>query len=88
MRVSISFGSKLAWSCKLVKYMLAIVLISCVIAKRLHVLLGGGFNVIGVHIAYVTIKVGVVKHSWTSWPRPLQLCPYEAFSKVGDYDYL
>ena len=39
------FGSKLAWSCKLVIYMIvhvAIVLISCVIAwyRRLHVLLG------------------------------------------------
>ena len=44
------------------------------------------FNVIRVRIVYVTIKVGVTKHSWTSWPRPLLLCPYEAFSKVGDYD--
>ena len=43
------------------------------------------FNVIRVHIVYVTIKVGVAKHSWTSWPRPLPLCPYKAFSKVGDY---
>ena len=40
------------------------------------------FNVIRVHIA---IKVDVAKHSWTSWPRPQSLCPYEAFSKVGDY---
>ena len=31
--------------------------------------------------------MGVVKHSWTSWPRPQPLCPYEAFSKVGDYEY-
>ena len=37
------------------------------------------------HIVYVTIKVGVAKRPWTSWPRPLPLCPYEAFSKVGDY---
>ena len=43
-----------------------------------------GFNVIRVH---VTIEMGVAKHSWTSWPRPLPLCPYEAFSKVGDYVY-
>ena len=43
------------------------------------------FNVIRAHIVYVTIKVGVAKHSWTSWPRLLPLCPYETFSKVGDY---
>ena len=43
------------------------------------------FNVIRVHMVYVTIKVGVAKHSWTSWPRPQSQCPYEAFSKVGDY---
>ena len=43
------------------------------------------FNVIRVNIVYVTIKVGMAKHSWTSWPRPLSLCPYETFSKVGDY---
>ena len=43
------------------------------------------YNVIRVHIVYVTIKVGVAKYSWMSWPRPLLLCPYEAFSKVGDY---
>ena len=36
-------------------------------------------------LEYVTIKVGVAKHSWTSWPRPLQLCPNKAFSKVGNY---
>ena len=46
------------------------------------------FNVIRVHIVYVTIKVGVAKHSWTSWPHPLLLCPYEAFSKVGDYVFV
>ena len=40
------------------------------------------FNVIRVHIV---IKVGVAKHSWVLWPRPLPQCPYEAFSKVGDY---
>ena len=43
-------------------------------------------NVIRVHIVYITIKVGVAKHSWMVWPCPLPLCPYEAFSKVGDYD--
>ena len=44
------------------------------------------FNVIRVHIVYVTIKVvGVAEHSWTSWPHPLSLCPYEAFSKIGNY---
>ena len=43
------------------------------------------FNVIRVHIVYVTIKVGVAKHSWMSWPCPLPLCPYKAFSEVGDY---
>ena len=41
------------------------------------------FNVIRVHIVYVT---SVAKHSWTSWPRPLPLCPSEAFLKVGDYE--
>ena len=25
------------------------------------------------HIVYITIKVGVAKHSWTSWPRLLPL---------------
>ena len=85
VRVSIYFGSKLAWSCKLVKYMLAIVLISCVITRRLHVLLGIKNVVVSMSLEYVTITVGVAKHSWTSWPRPLQLCPYEAFSKVGNY---
>ena len=46
------------------------------------------FNVIRVHIVYVTIQVGVVKHTWMLWPRPLPLCPYKAFSKVGDYGIL
>ena len=32
--------------------------------------------------------MGVAKHSWLSWLRPLPLCPYEAFSKVGDYAIL
>ena len=44
------------------------------------------FNVIRVHIASMrNNKSGCGKHSWTSWPRPLLLCPYEVFSKVGDY---
>ena len=68
--------------------MSAIVLISCVIAKRLHVLLDvkkcGGFNVIKVHIVYVTIKVGVAKHSWTSWPyAPYHCVPTKHFQKLA-----
>ena len=30
--------------------------------------------------------MGVAKHSWLSWPCPLPLCLYKAFSKVGNYD--
>ena len=42
------------------------------------------FNVIRVHIVYVTIKVGVAKHSWTSWPRPLYHCvPTKHFQKLA-----
>ena len=73
--VSSSFGSELAWSCKLVEYM---TLYST--DQLFMLLLGIVFDVIRVHIVDVIIKVGGAKLSWVLWPRPL---PTKHFQKLA-----
>ena len=65
----------------------AIVLISCVkIVRRLHVLLGVNvvvFNVIRVHIVYVTIIVGVANILGRRGHTPNHCVPTKHFQKLA-----